>query len=172
MPQTQPQNVPVVDVSGYDVITTALMTLVNEFPGLAQGDAIAFSTLDAEKGKAFFPTAEGAIIERERKDILGNVEQYCVYPFLIVYRSGATSATRKAAIKQWLDQLGQWLNKQEIKIGETSYQLAAYPTLTGTRQFTTIDQQNPVAIYATNENATEDWALFCNARYTNKFSRG
>ena len=85
------------DLDGYEVITTALVELINQFPRLADGDKIEFSTLEAESGKAMFPIS-GAIIETEDKDILGNVSQVCLYPFFVVYRASGLSERRPARL--------------------------------------------------------------------------
>ena len=92
------------DVDGYEAITAALRELINSFPGLAQGDEIAFSVLSEDSGKAIFPVS-GAIIETEKRFILGDVRQVCLYPFYVVYRAAGLSENRKAAVKEWLDNL-------------------------------------------------------------------
>ena len=53
------------DVDGYDVITSAVMDLLNNYPGLEENDEIRFSVLDLSSGKAMFPSA-GAVITMER----------------------------------------------------------------------------------------------------------
>ena len=59
------------DVDGYDVVTDALLTLINQYPAL-DGDAIKFSTLGNESGKAMFPIS-GAVVESEKENIIGHV---------------------------------------------------------------------------------------------------
>lgn len=147
------------DLDGYEVITTALVELINQFPRLADGDKIEFSTLEAESGKAMFPIS-GAIIETEDKDILGNVSQVCLYPFFVVYRASGLSESRKAAVKEWLDDLGRWLE-----------QLQQYPELSGSRRFLSIDRQTPAYLDTVNEQ-TEDWTIYITARYSNNFKKG
>lgn len=155
------------DLDGYEVITTALRELINQYPGLATGDEIAFSTLEAESGKSMFPI-NGAIIETERKDILGGTTQVCLYPFFVIYRASGLSETRKAAVKEWLDNLGRWLEKQAITINGLQYQLSQYPALSGKRRFLTISRQTPAYLDNTNEQV-EDWAIYISARYQNEF---
>lgn len=147
------------DLDGYEVITTALVELINQFPRLADGDKIEFSTLEAESGKAMFPIS-GAIIETEDKDILGNVSQVCLYPFFVVYRASGLSESRKAAVKEWLDDLGRWLE-----------QLQQYPELSGSRRFLSIDRQTPAYLDTVSEQ-TEDWTIYITARYSNNFKKG
>ncbi len=147
------------DLDGYDVITTALMELINQYPKLPAGDEIAFSTLEAESGKALFPIT-GAIIETESKDILGEVTQVCRYPFFVVYRASGLSESRKAAVKEWLDDLGRWLE-----------QLKQYPALSGSRRFLGIERQTPAYLDTVSEQ-TEDWTIYITARYSNNFKKG
>ena len=155
------------DLDGYEVITSALMELINLYPGLLEGEEIKFSTLEAETGKAMFPIS-GAIIETERKDILGGVSQVCLYPFFVVYRASGLSESRKAAVKEWLDNLGRWLERQSVTIGDTEYLLAEYPALTGKRNFLTIQRQTPAYLESVSDTV-EDWAIYISARYRNEF---
>lgn len=155
------------DLDGYELVTTALRELVNQYPRLSEGDEIAFSTLEAESGKAMFPIT-GAIIETESKDILGGVTQVCLYPFFVVYRASGLSESRKAAVKEWLDDLGRWLEKQSINIDGESYQLTQYPELQGRRRFLTIQRQTPAYLDTVSEQV-EDWAIYISARYQNEF---
>lgn len=155
------------DLDGHEVITTALMALINQYPRLPDGDEITFSTLEAESGKALFPIT-GAIIETEDKDILGTTTQICLYPFFVVYRASGLSESRKAAIKEWLDDLGRWLEQQSITANGTSYILEEYPELSGSRRFLSISRQTPAYLDNTNEQV-EDWAIYISARYSNEF---
>lgn len=156
------------DVDGEEIITNALIQLVNQYPALESGDNIRFGWLNADYGKAVFPVS-GTVIEREIRDILGRTKQYCQYPLYVIYRCGGLTENRKKNVKEWLDNLGRWLEQQPIKIGDTVYTLTEYPTLTGTRKFTRITRTSPASLIAENENNTEDWAISLTARYTNDF---
>ena len=142
------------DIDGFDVITTALQELVNQFPELREGDEIAFSTLDDAK-----------------ESITGHVTQVCLYPFCVIYRISGANAKRKADTKEWLDNLGKWLEKQTITIKNNTYKLEEYPVLTGNRKFLTIDRQTPAYLDSINENKSENWAINISARYQNDFDR-
>jgi hypothetical protein len=74
-------------------------------------------------------------------------------------------------VKEWLDTLGRWLEKQVVKVNGQEEQLTEYPPLTGTRQFTTIRRMSGGYLDSTNENKSENWAIYINARYTNIFKR-
>lgn len=156
------------DLDGYEVITNALQELINIYPGLIEGDKVAFCKLGAEEGKAMFPIS-GAIIETERRDILGGVTQVCLYPFYVVYRVAGLSESRKVAVKEWLDNLGRWLERQNITVGDTQYRLAEYPALTGKRSFVGIQRQTPAYLESVSDNQVEDWAIYISARYRNEF---
>lgn len=156
------------DIDSYEAITNAIRDLLNTYPGLPSGETISFSTLGEDYGKAMFPTS-GAIIQSDRTDVLGNHYQVCLYPFYVFYRAGSLSENRRSAVKEWLDNLGRWLEGQPVKIGQSTYKLEAYPTLTGNRLFRKISRQTPAFLNGVNENNTEDWAITITAQYTNEF---
>lgn len=158
------------DIDGYDVVTAAIRDLVNNYPGIPPNDEITFSILGEDSGKAMFPVS-GAIIETEKESITGHVSQVCLYPFYVIYRAGGLSEDRKAAVKEWLDNLGKWLERQIVTIGGEEYALTDYPTLTGERKFLSIDRQTPAYLDSTNDNKSENWAIYISARYRNEFDR-
>lgn len=156
------------DMEGYDVITTALRTLINQYPGLDSDEEITFSILNEDSGKAMFPKS-GAVIETEKSNIIGHVTQTCLYPFWIVCRVAGLSEDKKAEKKEWLDNLGKWLERQEVTIDGTTYRLEEYPPLTGDKKFLTIQRETPAYLDGTNENQSEDWAILISARYQNEY---
>lgn len=156
------------DLESFDIVTQALRELVNSYPALSGMDEIAFSVLDAEGGKAMFPTS-GAVIQSQLEDITGNVEQHCLYPFTVVYRGAGLSENRKAEVKEWLDNLGKWLEKQPIKVKGAVYKLDSYPELSGNRKFEKIERTSPAFLFETNEDKVEDWIVSIQARYVNTY---
>lgn len=156
------------DVQGEDVITNALMTLVNQYPKLETGDEIKFGVLSEDGGISFFPMS-GAVIERDTTDILGNHEQVCNYPFFIYYKASGLSEDRKKTVKEWLDDMGRWLEKQPITVGNTTSILSEYPALTGNRKFLTIRRTAPATLDAVGTGQEENWAIRLVARYQNNF---
>lgn len=158
------------DVDGYEVMTTAICELLNQFPGLVEGEKITFSTLKEDEGFAMFPTS-GAVIQSERESVTGHVSQECQYPFAVVYRAGGFSEKRKAGIKELLDSLGMWLERQTVTIGGAEHKLERYPILTGERRFKSISRQTPAYLDSVAENKTEDWQIQISAVYTNEFDR-
>ena len=154
------------DLDGQEVITDALMKLINRYPGLSSEDTIKFSILGEDNGKAIFPVS-GAMVETEKNTITGKVIQECLYPFYVIYRAAGLSEQRKASVKEWLDNLGKWLERQKIVVNNTEYRLDDYPSLTGERKFLSIKRNTPSYLDSTNENMSENWAIYISARYQN-----
>lgn len=158
------------DLNGIPVITDALISLLNEYPGLTDMDEITFADLDEDGGITIVPIS-GAVIETEKTDITDHVTQVCLYPFYVIYREKDLSERRKIKTKEWLDNLGMWLERQIVTINNTEYQLEEYPDLTGDRKFLSIERQSPAYLDKNEEDATEDWVIYISARYQNEFNR-
>ena len=152
------------DVEGYDVLTSALLELLNSYPG--KEEDIGFSTLSEDGGIAMFPVS-GAVVETETEDVVGNINQVCLYPFFVIYRASGLSENSKVAAKEWLDNLGAWLEKQPVTINGSEYWLDEYPPLTKGRKILSVERQSPGYLDKTNENGAEDWAIYISARYEN-----
>lgn len=158
------------DVDGYDVVTDALLTLLNQYPAKEEGDSIAFSTLGEENGKAMFPIT-GAVVEASKENIVGHVTQVCLYPFYVIYRESGLTEKNKIRAKEWLDNMGKWLEKQKVIIDGKEYQLAEYPILKGDRKFLSISRQTPSYLDNKSENMAEDWAIHISARYQLEYDK-
>lgn len=158
------------DVESHDIVTNALRELLNAYPGLVLGEEITFSTLSSEGGIAMFPIS-GAVIQSENEDVTGHVIQTCLYPFSVIYRAAGLSENRKAKVKEWLDNLGRWLEKQNITLNGTEYELKEYPTLTGDREFLYIQRTSPSTLIETNTDKIEDWGITIQAQYRNEFEK-
>lgn len=158
------------DIDGFDIVTDALLYMINNYPGIPPDSEVTFSTLDESSGISMFPVS-GAVIETEKEDITGHVVQVCLYPFYVIYRAGGLSEARKAAVKEFLDNLGKYLELQEITSDGQIWKLDGYPALTGDRKFLTIERQTPGYLDSTNENMSENWAINISARYRNEFNR-
>ena len=157
------------DIDGYEAITPALMDLLNQFPGLMAGEKISFSTIDGETGIGMYPVS-GAVVEQQRRSVTGMIEEVCLYPFFVVYKAGGLSESRKAEIKESLDNLGKWLERKEITLaGDRKYKLTDYPKLTGERTILTISRQTPAYLNNTDEDMGEAWEIYLSVRYRNKY---
>ena len=74
-------------------------------------------------------------------------------------------------MKEWLDNLGKWLEKKEITISDKKYHLTEYPTLTGERKFLKISRQTPSYLADTTESMAEDWAISITAQYQYEYDK-
>lgn len=158
------------DVDGEEIITNALKKLLNSFPGFMEGETILFSTLNEDSGISFYPVS-GAVIAQETISITGKVDQLCNYPFFIVYRTAADTQVSKIDIKEFLDKLGKWLEKQPVTIDGEEVKLTSYPELTEGREITEIARQTPSYLDNTSEGNVQDWVISMNLRYRNIFYR-
>ena len=160
-----------IDVDGTDAVSKVTLTLLNEFPGLNKGQQILFATVDETSGIGFYPTS-GAAYLRDNESITGHVTQACLYPFSAVYRAAPKSEKQRMRIKEFLDTLGKWLEKQPVTIGDTTYQLDAYPALSsGNRVIKSISRSTPAFLNAAYQDGIEDWAISIRLIYENEFDR-
>lgn len=158
------------DLDGSEAVSSVLLTLLNTFPGLGTRKVL-FSTLAETSGIGFFPTS-GAAILSDTEDITGHVKQVCLYPFTIVYRSAPRSEEQKLKVKELLDTLGKWLERQPVIINGTEHQISTYPTLSsGNRVIKSISRSNPAHLSATYQDNVEDWAISATLRYENEFDK-
>ena len=161
-----------IDVTGSEAVSTVLLNLLNRFPGLKPGERIRFATLDDDGGLGFFPGA-GAIYRSNTADVLGNVSQECQYLFNIVYRAAPHTEEERLQIKEFLDTLGNWLNRQPVTIGGTKYQLAEYPTLESeNRVIQGIERVTPATLTAAYQDRVEDWTITSTLIYKNEIKGG
>ena len=90
---------------------------------------------------------------------------------MVIYRASGLSENRKASVKEWLDNLGIWLEKQVIAINGAEHKLTEYPQLTDGRKFITISRSSPAYLDSVEENNAENWAISIIAKYKNNFER-
>lgn len=157
-----------IDVKGSEIVSTALLQLINTFPAL-DDKKIAFSSLDDKTGIGFFPTSGAAIISR-RDSITGHVNLKCAYPFNIVYRASAKTEAQRLSIKEFLDTLGKWLERQPVVIHGQKEQLRSYPALDDGRMVvTSIVRSNPAYLSAAYQDGVEDWLISITLQYTYEY---
>lgn len=161
------ENKPIsVDGSGFEVVKSAVVSLLNQYPGLG-GQIISYMGLDENNGISIEPES-GALVYTEKKDITGTVKKICQFPFFVVYRSGASNEYQKFKVSDFLDALGSWLSGEPVIIDENEHTLKEYPTLSGNRKITSIVRFNSYAL-APNPNNTQDWVLPVTVNYTHEY---
>ena len=158
------------DMESFDVLTGAVMALVNRFPGLGEGEKIAFATLRESGGMAMYP-GDGAVVDEEHRSVTGRVRQICRYPFVVLVRAGGMTEDSRRAVKEWLDRLGRWLSGQSVCLQGQEYALEQYPALTGGRRFLDFSVQAPAGLYERDEHHVETWAVSLAARYENIYQK-
>jgi len=153
-----------IDVKGSEIISTALLKLINEFPAIDE-KRIQFSMLDDKTGLGFFPTAGAAILSR-KEGITGHVSLQCAYPFNVIYRAAPKTETQKLSIKEFLDTFGKWLERQPIMVNGQTEQLHEYPELDNGRMIiTSIARNTPAHLNAAYQDGVEDWLVSILLRY-------
>ena len=161
----------VIDVEGSDAVSTVLLTLLNQFPGLSARQSVTFATLAESSGIAFFPTT-GAALQSNVEDVTGHVRQVCLYPFSVVYRAAPKTEQQRLRIKEFLDALGKWLERQPVTLNGEECQLDAYPALSsGNRIIKSISRNTPAYINAAYQDGVEDWTIALGLTYDNEFDR-
>ena len=145
------------DASGYDVLTTAVKALLNQFPGLYENKTVKFEELGEDSGIAF-SADNGALIFSETEDVLGGVHQTCQYPFYIIYRTSSTRERQKMSIQEFLDTFGKWLCREPIVIDGEEQRLSKYPALSQGRKITKVTRDNSYGLEP-QESGVQDWIL-------------
>ena len=157
------------DASGYDVLTTAVKALLNQFPGLYENETVKFEELGEDSGIAF-SADNGALIFSETEDVLGGVRQTCQYPFYIIYRTSSTKERQKMSIQEFLDTFGKWLCREPVVINESEQRLSKYPTLSQGRKITKVTRDNSYGLEP-QESGVQDWILPVSIEYKYDFER-
>lgn len=153
------------DVSGYEILTNAVLALLSEFPGL-NGREIFFEELD-ESGIAF-SADNGALVISERRSITDHVVQTCQFPFFVIYRTTSTKEFQKLQVQSFFDALGKWICKEPAVIGGEVFRLTAYPDLADGRRITRVTRSNSYGLEP-NEDGVQDWLMPVTVQYTNEF---
>lgn len=156
------------DVAGYAPVTEAVGALLNAFPGLGEGERIAFASLGEREGMAFY-AAGGAAIESERRSVTGRVRQVCLFPFTVLIRAAGPSERTRTEIKERLDALGQWLERQPVTADGTRHVLDGYPSIGEGRRFLSFVRRSTAGLDSVSEDHAETWAVDLAARYENIF---
>lgn len=155
------------DTGGSEVMTKAIDELINRFPGWTEEEEVVFSFISDNSGVAWYPVS-GAVIEREKKTIVGEVRQTCQYPFYVLYRTASTSEHLRINVKEKLDKLGEWLERQEITVSRQNYKLDRYPEIGG-RKINSIRRTTPSYNANNYDDGICDWVVYITVQYENNY---
>lgn len=154
------------DVTGFEILTNAVLALLAQFPGL-NGREILFEEL-GESGIAF-SADNGALIISERRSITDHVVQTCQFPFYIIYRTSSTKEYQKLQAQKFHDEIGKWLCKEPVDLNGETIRLRSYPDLTDNRKITKVTRSNSYGLEP-NEDGVQDWLMPVTVQYTNEFN--
>lgn len=153
------------DVTGFDILTRAVLQILNDYPGL-NGREIFFEELQETSGIAFIANS-GALVMAERRSITDHVRQNCQFPIFLVYRTDGPDEYRKLKVQEFFDSIGKWMCKEPVEINGVK-QVAEYPPMYGNRKITRITRDNSYALEP-KANKAQDWLLPITVQYTNEF---
>lgn len=153
------------DVTGYEILTNAVLALLAEFPGL-NGRKILFEEL-GESGIAF-SADNGALVISERRSITDHVTQICQFPFYVIYRTTSTKEFQKLQVQSFLDTLGKWICREPLEIDGETVRIFAYPRLSDNRKITRVTRSNSYGLEQ-DEDGVQDWIMPVTVQYTNEF---
>lgn len=154
------------DLNGYEIVKDAILEIINQCPAIENN--ISFGVLGETYGFAMIPISS-SVVESKTKSITGKVTEFCYYPFSLVYRDAGMNEKRKSEVSEMLDNIGKWLEKQEIIVNDEVYKLSEYPALTGNRKFLEIQRQTVSYLANVYEDKSEDWEIRITARYQNEY---
>lgn len=154
------------DVSGFEVLTNAVLELLSQFPGL-NGRLILFEEQGEESGISFSADS-GSLVMSERRSITDHVTQQCQYPFFVIYRTASSNEYQKLNVQAFMDSLGKWLCKEPAEINGKTYRLNEYPDLSAGRKITRITRSNSYGLEP-KENGVQDWVMPVTVDYINEF---
>lgn len=152
------------DNAGFPVLREALLSMLNQFPGL-DGDKITYQELSDSYGICMAPDSSPVVITSQT-DIVGGVHRTCQFAFLVVYRTDTSDESQKLYVSKFLDDLAAWVCQEPVD----DYSVAVYPDLTGGRTITGATRSNVYA-FEENENKTQDWAVSISVNYTHDYTR-
>lgn len=151
------------DADGKDILADAIKTLLNQYPGLHDGEKIKYEELGTDRGIAFYADA-GALIYSEKEDVCGTMHQVCQYPFIVVYRTASDKERQKLSVQRFLDNLGKWICREPVAVDGVETRLSAFPELSRGRVIKRITRDNS---YGTEPqtNGVQDWLLPITVKY-------
>lgn len=147
-----------VDTRDGVMLTKPLLDFLNRYPNLQFGESIVFGDASHKDGLAMYPIG-GALVVSETEDITGGHESNRQYPFYVVHKGGTGSSNRAISIKDFLDELGAWCERQDYSSLNTSE-----------IEVTAIDRQTVAAMESIEEDGTENWTIAISLFYTKRWN--
>lgn len=138
-------------------LTGPLLDFLNKYPDFEVGESIVFGDSTHSTGLAMYPVT-GVLVISETEDITGHHVKNCQYPFYLVYKVGQGSAARAISIKEFLDDIGQWCERQDYDSLDTSEV-----------KVTSIARQTVAAMDSIEVDGTQNWIISITMFYTREW---
>lgn len=153
------------DISEQQAITRAMGLMVQQCPVVTQRNiTVRIEDIIPQPNViGLFPT-QGAVYVS--KYISGAFTAQ--YPFKLMYRVKPGSDESRITACEALGLIGEWLEGRSITYDNESYQVSAYPELTGGREITAIERQSTASLFALYDDGTADYQINMVVRYTGK----
>ena len=86
----------------------------------------------------------------------------------MLYRTASTSEHLRINVKEKLDKLGEWLERQEITVSRQNYKLDRYPEIGG-RKINSIRRTTPSYNANNYDDGICDWVVYITVQYENNY---
>lgn len=117
-------------------VLEVIYKLIKECPFISDKN-VKFDFLDIEEDTIAVMSTPGACILSN--NILGGFTGSL--PFILGHKGRQSSDNRKIKTVDLLNNIGRWLGKEKVTIGDKEYVLTEYPVLSDNRKITRIEQQ-------------------------------
>lgn len=139
-------------IAEQSIISKAVLELVNCFPDMPKGVKVEYQYISDSAPIAVF-SMQGAVKMEEYLGFPGEEKFDGQFPFFMLFRCKPTSTQQRIQKQNFLDKLGEWLEKQE------------YPSMTGNRTITEIKRTSTTFLSGREENGTEEYQCNFNLIY-------
>lgn len=144
-----------------DSALTAVYELLKTYPGAKNIEVKVEELKKDAVCIGIFCNSSGAYYIR--KNILGGFQ--AAFPFMVIYRSMPRTNDQKISNIDFMNNLGQWLERRAVKLDGIEYKLEKYPTLTNGRVIEKIEITSPAFKDASNKAGEDDYVIVCNMTY-------
>lgn len=138
-----------------ELISKAVLELINHFQDIPKGIKAGYQLISEKEPLAVF-SMQGAVKLEEYLCLPGEESFDGQFPFFVRYRCKSTSTTQRMEKQNFLDKLGEWLEKQQ------------YPALTGNRTITEIKRTSTSFLADRGVDGTEDYQCNFNLIYAKR----
>lgn len=140
------------DIAEQDILSKALLLMINQFPDMPENVAASYQYIDDDNSLGVF-SMKGAVKLTEYLCMPDEEKFDGQFPFFILFRCKPSNTMQRINKQDFLDKLGEWLEKQE------------YPPLSGGRTITEIARTTTTSLAGRFENGMEEYQCNFNLIY-------